>query len=181
MKEEWGNKKSGIKLFSGGEAATKSKKLWWNDQEKTRMHPILPTLSVFSPKYEKARTATHWSNLKPPARPDGIAWNTWPIKTEIMVITDNAAIEPVKEMSLDVFMANKPAMKKVLSPISETNTREKAWGGRGGEGMKEGYSCPKFPHSPRFYSLLSTTNYLQEPRGSQLGHHAVIGGGSAGR
>ena len=64
-----------------------------------------------------------------------------------MVITDKAAIEPVKEMSLDVFIANKPAIKNVLSPISETNTKENAWEGRRGrEGGREGgsFSCSSF-------------------------------------
>lgn len=75
-------------------------------------------------------TATHWSNLKPPARPEGMAWKTWPMSTEMTVMTDRAAMEPVKEMSRDVFMASRPAMKKVLSPISDTNTREKACAGR---------------------------------------------------
>ena len=86
-----------------------------------------------------------------------------------MVITDNAAMEPVKEMSLDVFMANKPAMKNVLSPISETNTRENACEGREGRGGgKEGGEGGRFilalkcPRRSRFYSPFCTIIYLQE-------------------
>lgn len=84
------------------------------------------TLRVFNPKYEKAATATHWSNLKPPPSPCGMAWKACPMSTEMIVIIDKAAIDPVKEISLEVFMASKPAMKKVLSPISDTKTSEKA-------------------------------------------------------
>lgn len=44
----------------------------------------------------------------------------------MMVITDRAPIEPVNEMNLPYFAASNPAMKKVLSPSSDTNIRRNA-------------------------------------------------------
>mmetsp|Transcript_805 Transcript_805/g.1179 ORF Transcript_805/g.1179 Transcript_805/m.1179 type:complete len:102 (+) Transcript_805:493-798(+) len=63
----------------------------------------------------------------PPVSDEGTLWKAAPMRHEIRVITVNAAILPTNETNLLVFAASRAAMKNVLSPSSETKTKENAW------------------------------------------------------
>jgi len=76
-------------------------------------------------------------------------------------------------MSLDVFIANRPAIKNVLSPISETNTKENAWEGRRGrEGGREGgsFSCSSYSRNvyTSIHLLLVLIHTCKKPEAASL-------------
>jgi len=56
----------------------------------------------------------------------GICWNTLPMATETTLMRQSAEVAPASTVSLPRRMARSAAMKKVLSPSSETKMRAKA-------------------------------------------------------
>ena len=56
----------------------------------------------------------------------GTAWNTWPMTTEMAVISASAPAQPANVSSFDARAARSAAMKNVLSPISDTKMSDEA-------------------------------------------------------
>ena len=68
---------------------------------------------------------------------------TWPMPTEMTVMTARAPAQPTKVSSLFARAARSAAMKNVLSPISETKISDdacvsRAAGGHGGRARRAG-------------------------------------------
>mmetsp|Transcript_47779 Transcript_47779/g.108415 ORF Transcript_47779/g.108415 Transcript_47779/m.108415 type:complete len:204 (+) Transcript_47779:201-812(+) len=87
------------------------------------------SLRVRYPKYANARHATTSSNGTPTGlapKTDGTTWKTWPSATLMKVITTRAPTAPTKAMLLENLALSNAAMKKVLSPSSDTKMSEKA-------------------------------------------------------